>query len=166
MRKINELIIHCTATRPEWLEGHSADEKRDQIDTWHLARGWDGFGYHMLFDRDGAVSVGRSVNKIGAHTKGHNRNSIGIVLVGGYQSLATDKFSDHYTKEQDATLRQVIKEWTDANPDITLISGHNEYANKGCPGFNVSDWMNKPRGFDLVAWIMVLVGMIFGRNKA
>ena len=31
MRKINEIIIHCTATRPDWWTGTSAQVKTNEV---------------------------------------------------------------------------------------------------------------------------------------
>ena len=77
MRKINEIIVHCTAT-PEGKDFSVAD-----IDRWHRARGFDGIGYHYVVCRDGSVHKGRDVAKSGAHCKGHNAGSIGVCYVGG-----------------------------------------------------------------------------------
>ena len=53
MRKIDEIIIHCTAT-VEGKDYHVAD-----VDKWHKARGWKGIGYHYLITLDGTIEKGR-----------------------------------------------------------------------------------------------------------
>jgi N-acetylmuramoyl-L-alanine amidase len=86
MRHINEIIVHATATRPEWMAGNSTVEKRDEITRWHVeARGWSDIGYHMIIDRDGTRATGRPTFRIGAHVKGHNSNSLGVSLIGGFR---------------------------------------------------------------------------------
>ena len=77
MRKINLIVVHCTAT-PEGRDVTVAD-----IDRMHRARGWKKIGYHYVVYRDGSVHEGRPVNEVGAHVYGHNANSIGVVYVGG-----------------------------------------------------------------------------------
>lgn len=77
MRKINLIVVHCTAT-PEGREVTVAD-----IDKMHRARGWRMIGYHYVVYLDGSVHVGRPVAQIGAHVYGHNRYSIGVAYVGG-----------------------------------------------------------------------------------
>ena len=72
MRLVKEIIIHCSATR----EGQQIPV--DTIRDWHLAKGWNDIGYHFYIDLDGTINKGRDIDKIGAHCKGHNRNSIGI----------------------------------------------------------------------------------------
>lgn len=146
MRRINEIIIHCAATRPDWMKGHSAEAKRDEILRWHVEeRGWRDIGYHYFIDRDGRTVPGRSLQTQGAHTRGHNANSIGICLAGGHGSSENDKFSDNYTFEQEQALRVLINELKVRVPGIKKITGHNQYAAKACPGFNVPRWLtNEP----------------------
>ena len=66
MRKINKIIVHCTATQ------ESKDVSLDEVRRWHLNRGWRDIGYHFLIQRDGTVEEGRPIEQSGAHTKGHN----------------------------------------------------------------------------------------------
>ena len=141
MRNINEIVVHCTATRPDWWSDRSTEEKTREVRQWHLDRGWKDIGYHWLIDRDGTVVKGRDESVVGAHVKDHNANSIGVSLFGGHGGSNDDKFQDNFTPEQDASLRQLIRDIKDHH-NITKISGHNEYANKACPCFRVTNWLN------------------------
>lgn len=60
----------------------SDDVPASVIRSWHLARGWNDIGYHYVIRRDGTVEKGRDERFIGAHTKRHNYDSIGICLTG------------------------------------------------------------------------------------
>jgi N-acetylmuramoyl-L-alanine amidase len=140
MRQIDTLFIHCAATRPDWMQGESVEAKKAEIDRWHRDRGFDGFGYHYLIDRDGKVAQGRPLSRAGAHVRGHNAKSIGICLVGGFGSDAGDKFAKNYTPAQEMALRALIDTMQDEFPN-TRVRGHNEVANKACPGFNVQEWI-------------------------
>ena len=143
MRPITEIIIHCSATRPEWMEGRPSGDKRDEIRRWHVeGNGWADIGYHDLIDRDGTLMTGRGINRVGAHCKGHNAGTIGVCLIGGHGSSELDEFEEHYTPEQDAALRKYIAAQKQQFPSISMITGHNEYAAKACPGFMVSEWMD------------------------
>lgn len=136
MRPVNEIIIHCTATRPAWGENHSTTWKVKQVRDWHVSgNGWRDIGYHYLIDRDGTVAVGRPVTQTGAHTRGHNKGTIGVALFGGHGSSADDDFNDHFTQAQHDALEQLIADLK-SDYEITRISGHNDYANKACPGFS------------------------------
>lgn len=143
MRPISEIIVHCTATRPDWMWGRPTREKVAEVRRWHVQdRGWKDIGYHFLIDRDGTLALGRPIDQVGAHTAGHNTGTIGVCLFGGFGSAATDNFFDNFTPEQDKTLRAVLETLSSTYP-IKKVSGHNEYAAKACPSFSVTKWFGK-----------------------
>lgn len=129
MRQIKEIILHCSAT----AEGR--DYTVADIDRWHKARGWRGIGYHYVIYRDGSVHPGRPVEQVGAHCTGHNANSIGICYIGG---LAADNKTpkDTRTPAQIQALRDLVGELKKKYPGAR-VHGHNEFAAKSCPCFNV-----------------------------
>ena len=147
MRNLHGIIIHCAATRPEWMEREPLAEKVAEIRRWHLARGWADIGYHYIIDRDGKVAQGRPLARVGAHVGGHNEGTVGICLIGGHGSNATDKFGDNFTPQQDTALRELIDHLQAKYPTIKTVKGHNDYTNaKACPGFKVSEWLTgKPK---------------------
>lgn len=130
MRKINEIIVHCTAT----AEGKNF--KAADIDRWHKAKGWNGIGYHHVVDLDGTVEPGRPENEVGAHCLKHNANSIGVVYVGG---LASDGKTpkDTRTSKQKASLVKLLTELKNRYPNAT-IHGHRDFAAKACPSFDAT----------------------------
>ena len=137
MRTINEIIIHCSDTPRSWMDGRRTSEKVAEIRRWHVEeRGWKDIGYHYVIDVDGTVAEGRPVAVAGAHVAGHNSHSIGICLIGGKGGTATDKFSDHFTPEQERALIQLVARLKSEYGDLKL-SGHNQYAAKACPCFDV-----------------------------
>lgn len=127
MRKINELIWHCTAT-PEGREVSVAE-----IDAWHKARGWTGIGYHKVVHLDGSVSSGRPESRVGAHVAGRNSGTLGYVYVGG-MSKDMKKAKDTRTAAQKRTMERLSREAVEKY-GLTAISGHSDYANKACPCF-------------------------------
>ena len=143
MRKINEIIIHCTATRPDWWVGKSAAAKVKEITRWHLDRGWSDIGYHYLIDRQGTVVTGRPLELVGAHTKGHKHGTVGIALFGGFGGSAGDSFADNFTADQERALLDLIAKMKADHPSIAKISGHNQYAAKACPCFSVPAWLKE-----------------------
>ena len=129
MRKINKIIIHCTAT-PEGREHNVADIRR-----WHLKRGFSDIGYHYLIHINGKIEIGRPLHRIGAHTSGENTGSIGVCYVGGMDK-DMKKAKDTRTQAQKDSLVKLLHELIyKYNKDMT-IHGHNEFANKACPSFN------------------------------
>jgi len=145
MRPITEIIIHCTATRPDWMDGAKTSDKVAEVRRWHTdpapkGRGWNDIGYHFLIDRDGTVATGRDVSKVGAHVQGHNAGTIGISLIGGHGGSTDDKFADHFTAAQEAALRGLLVKLK-ASFAISKVTGHNDYAPKACPSFRVAQWL-------------------------
>lgn len=128
-RKIDKIIIHCSATR----EGQ--DISVDTIRDWHLKRGWSDIGYHYVIDLNGVLHAGRPLEITGAHCKGHNTGSIGICYIGGVEADGKTP-KDTRTKEQKAALDNLLFTLTDIFANVT-IHGHNEFASKACPSFDV-----------------------------
>jgi len=166
MRPLHEIIIHCSATRPEWAKVKGVSWKVEEIRRWHTARGWSDIGYHYVVDRDGKVAAGRPVERTGAHTLGHNTGTIGVCLIGGHGSTATDEPTEHFTNVQLIALRDLIEKLKKDYPSIRTVSGHNEYAAKACPGFRVDHWYHVQPIADHVPahkpvpwWVTLLKGL-------
>ena len=131
MRKITKIIIHCAAT-PE-----GKDFTVQQIDQWHRQRGFRCIGYHFVIYRDGSIHKGRPIEQVGAHTSGHNANSIGICYIGGCTSDGKTP-KDTRTGAQRVALVKLVAELRSQFPTAS-VQGHNEFANKACPSFNVQN---------------------------
>lgn len=133
-RRIDKIILHCTAT-PE-----GKDYTVAQIRQWHLARGFSDVGYHYVIYRDGSVHRGRPETQVGAHTTGYNAHSIGICYIGGCADTKNANGDyppkDTRTPAQRAALVRLVAEMLKKCPGAT-VHGHNEFANKACPSFNV-----------------------------
>lgn len=142
MQNPTEIVIHCSATRPNWWSEKTFGERVAEVRRWHVQdNGWKDVGYHYLIDRPGGVMPGRPLHQTGAHVMGHNRNKIGVCLFGGHGSAKTDRFEDNFTPQQERDLRTLIAQLKAKFPSIKRVSGHNEYANKACPGFDVPKWL-------------------------
>ena len=140
MRKIDQVIIHCTATNPSWYSDKSAKDVVDEIRRWHVnERKWRDIGYHYCIHRNGDIAQGRPIAQSGAHTRGMNRNSVGVALVGGRGGCSDDEFLDHYTEAQQTNLRKLLDELNEEYPK-DMVAGHNEFASKACPCFSVKEW--------------------------
>lgn len=139
VRQINTIVIHCSAT-PE-----GRDVKVEDINRWHLDRGWSSIGYHYVIELDGSVKKGRPIEKAGAHARGYNANSIGICYVGGMNKQYTEP-KDTRTKEQNASLVKLVFELkAKYNIDNSHIIGHNQISPKACPSFDVKQWLEELR---------------------
>lgn len=143
MRQINQIIVHCTATRPDWWEKKTINEQVKEVEKWHVVdRGWKAIGYHYLVGRNGEVVQGRPIEMIGSHARGHNKDSIGIALFGGFGSDADDLATEHFTPLQLAAAYDLIRKLQGQyNIKNERVIGHNRISSKACPGFRVQKWL-------------------------
>lgn len=132
MRRIDKIIIHCSATKP------SMDIGVAEITKWHLDRGFQAVGYHYIIRRGGQIENGRPKDRAGAHTQGHNATSLGVCMVGGVD--ANMQPAENFTKAQWKTLERLIRILKADHPNAT-VHGHREFAAKACPSFDVQEWM-------------------------
>ncbi|MCS2648384.1 hypothetical protein NXX99_17370 [Bacteroides thetaiotaomicron] len=75
MRKIDSIIIHCSATKV------GQDFTAADIDRWHRERGFNGIGYHYVVCLDGKLERGRDISLAGLIAKA------GMSIVSGYAIL-------------------------------------------------------------------------------
>lgn len=129
MRKIDEIIIHCSAT-PE-----GRDIKASDIDRYHRQRGFASIGYHYVILIDGTIEKGRAEDETGAHCTGHNRYSIGVCYVGGTD--ASGKPADTRTEAQRKALSTLLKDLKRRFP-LAEIHSHRDFAAKACPSFDAT----------------------------
>ena len=146
MRKIEKIIIHCSASE-------FGDASR--IKLWHTVgegnskgKGWADIGYHYIINngkvfkddkvnqrvQNGFVEKGRADSVSGAHTQGQNSNSIGICLIG----------NKYFTEEQFNSLNTLLDSLLKAyNLTKNDVYGHYNFSSKTCPNFNVQEFMEK-----------------------
>lgn len=144
MRTIKHIVVHCTATKMN--KNFTASE----IDIWHKQRGWSGIGYHYVIGINGEIEKGRPDWKIGAHVKGHNRHSIGVVYVGGLNNDRAPK--DTRTPAQKQSLLRLLRELKSLYPSAEIL-GHRDFSKdingngiiepfefmKACPCFSAKE---------------------------
>lgn len=119
--------MHCSATEA------GRDFDAEDIRTWHKARGWSDIGYHYVIKLDGTIEAGRPVDRVGAHTKGHNEDSVGVCYIGG---LKDGKPFDTMSEIQEIAFIELVFSLRNVFGWMP-IHGHNEFAAKPCPSFNV-----------------------------
>lgn len=141
-----KVVWHCSATPP------SRDIGSADIDIMHKARGWDGIGYALVIRRDGRVEVGEDLKKAGAHAKGWNNKSVGIVLVGGVDEDGNAE--NNFTEAQWKSAKHVFEFLVLLYPDADHC-GHRDLSDdldgdgriqryefmKDCPCFSVQQWI-------------------------
>ena len=115
----------------------------------HRRRGMNGPGYHFYIRKNGDIKTTRPIEKIGAHARGHNAQSIGICYEGGISERG--RLADTRTVWQKHSLRVLVRALLvdypgckvcghrDLSPDL---NGNGEIEPeewvKQCPCFDVS----------------------------
>lgn len=144
MRKIDLIVIHCSATRED------RSLTLDDLETMHRRRGFNGTGYHYYIRKDGTVHLTRPVDRIGAHARGFNAHSIGICYEGGLDCRGCP--ADTRTPEQRASLKLLAHQLGERFP-ACRVCGHRDLSPdrngngeiepeewiKACPCFEVKD---------------------------
>lgn len=129
-----EIILHCTASK----EGQ--DWSVESIHRLHLKNGWSGIGYNFVIGLDGTVYECRPVDRCGAHTVGHNSNSVGVCYVGGVDKNGRPK--DTRTEEQKKSMYELVMYLKQMYP-TAVVHCHNEFANKACPSFKIGQFIEE-----------------------
>lgn len=124
------IILHHSAS--------PSSTKVGDIDRWHKAR-WPGFvsrrgyhvGYHYVVEADGMVTQTRDHDEEGAHCIGQNKRSIGICVVGNFNS-------GYPTREQLRAVDRLIGDLTQEF-GVLPIKPHRAYSRTDCFGTNLPD---------------------------
>jgi N-acetyl-anhydromuramyl-L-alanine amidase AmpD len=128
MRRIDLIVIHCSATR----ENRSFPVT--SLIACHQAR--FGFtGYHYYITRDGQTYQTRHENLVGAHARHYNKHSIGVCYEGGLD--ANGRPADTRTEAQKHALWALLKSLRQDYPEAKIL-GHRDLPQvaKSCPCFN------------------------------
>lgn len=166
MKKIDAIVIHCTAS-PEGKDLRAAD-----IDKMHKKKGWKMIGYNYVVDIDGTVEAGRPLTMDGAHcnTKGlsgkpYNKHSIGICYIGGVEGMINEKgqivprldakgnpiSKDTRTPAQKKALSELVYRLMDEHPSIVEVIGHRDASPdiNGDGVINRNEWIKDCPCFDV-----------------
>jgi len=122
----SKIIIHHSLTKDTKTVSWNAIRK------YHLGLGWDDIGYHFgieLINEKYEILTGRFMTTPGAHTKGKNKTSLGICLVGIFDEHKPPKEQWDLAVKLVASLCEILY-LTSAH-----VYGHRDFASyKSCPG--------------------------------
>lgn len=143
MRKIDLIVLHCSATPI------NQDYTPERLTRDHKARGFNSAGYHFYIRQSGQRVAFRPIEQVGAHVEGHNANSIGICYEGGID--ATGKTADTRNPLQKTALLSLLQELVKMFPGAK-ICGHRDLS----PDLNrngkieANEWMKVCPCFDAI----------------
>lgn len=137
MRRIDTIVIHCSATR------ENKDYSFEQLKVDHKRRGFRTVGYHFYIKKDGTVFKGRELEEIGAHAKGYNRFSVGICYEGGLDENGKPK--DTRTEAQKGGILDCINVVITAAQDdfqrgVKNIIGHRDLSEDKNKNGKIESW--------------------------
>lgn len=151
MKRIDAIVIHCSATRA------GQDVRAADIDKMHQERGFAMIGYNYVVDLDGTVEVGRPLNRDGAHCntaglsgKSYNKHSIGICYVGGLDRRGNP--ADTRTPEQKQALADLVYKLVAEYPIVEVIGHRDASPDKNGDGkITRNEWVKQCPCFDVRA---------------
>jgi hypothetical protein len=146
-------VVHHTAGSNSYTASQSAAIVRG-IQVYHVqGNGWDDIGYNFLVDKYGQVFEGRfggvDRNVIGAHAEGFNTGSVGVALLGTYDSpppaVARSALANLLAWRLDVAHVDPIARltWSSGGNarfpqgvpvNLRVISGHRDTGFTTCPG--------------------------------
>ena len=87
-------------------------------------------GYHYVVEADPVrVRLGRGIDRVGAHCKGHNSHSIGVCMIGSYE--AEERPSPDQWAAAVGLCADLLRQFPEAK-----LYGHKELSPTLCPGFD------------------------------
>jgi hypothetical protein len=80
MNNVDAVVVHHSASRGQSIRN---------LAEYHIAvRGWSGIGYHFAVGWNGVVYMMNDVERRTNHAQGHNSHTIGVVMVGSYDTIS------------------------------------------------------------------------------
>lgn len=134
MRKINNIVLHCTAT-PQ-------NTKVESILTyWKKSLGWSRPGYHHIIKADGEIVDLLPISEVSNGVAGHNSDSIHISYIGGIDG--NGKAVDNRTDDQKQSQIELLLKYKQQFPNARIL-GHRDFpgVKKSCPSFDVRTWLD------------------------
>ncbi|HEY64492.1 MAG TPA: hypothetical protein G4O02_07955 [Caldilineae bacterium] len=121
--EITAIVVHHTAVPPN-IDAYRVADAHVRIN------GWPGIGYHFFINPDGTIEQTNWLETVSAHTRGHNRYSVGIAFAGDFTSVIPTPAQIERGGHLIAWLMQEL------NIPLERVRGHKEMPDQTtvCPG--------------------------------
>lgn len=130
---VTEFIVHWDGGKSPTTEAEELSLLRS-YDRYHASNGWGGIGYTLAVGPvTGNVYEARGLDRVGAHTTGHNTSGVGVILIGGPGNL-TDKAKDGLREAY-----RIACDW--AGKTALTVHGHLDLGDTDCPGPETDAWL-------------------------
>jgi len=131
MREIKRIFVHHSASR-------RSKTTLEQIAQWHAERGFSEIGYHYVIQDGGIIRPARAIEKIGAHVKDHNADSIGICVCGNFMT------EEPQPEQLNSLFTLITGLMNQYNIPAKSVHYHQEFGDTDCCGANlipkVKEW--------------------------
>jgi len=147
---VEKVVIHHTVTQNNPPDPAASVRA---IYAYHaITQGWGDIGYNFLVDWQGNVYEGRfgGPNVVGAHTAGYNTGTLGIAVLGDFESTAPPQAAI------DSLIRLIRERAPQIDPggisyfrdlvDVPNIGAHRDYNLTECPGDHLYEVIPDIRG--------------------
>ena len=126
------IVHHSGGTKKDPL-ADTSNHTFKIIKDYHVSLGWGDIGYHWLIEKSDKICKGRDEDVMGAHTIGMNDKSIGICVVGNFDSNVP-------TVAQEESLKTVYEDIILRYPNLKdKIYPHRKFSARNCYGVKLSD---------------------------
>lgn len=121
--KPNTIVVHHTA---------GSSDTPQSIESFHMSK-WSDIAYHFIIAKNGTIYQGRygGPTVMGAHAKGANSGSVGIVMVGNYENESPTQASIASLEKLVRSLKQKY------NANTVTIHKKVGSTSTACPGKNM-----------------------------
>lgn len=128
-RAVTKVYLHCSA----WDGAALGQELAATINSWHIANGWKGIGYHFVVDNEGNICTARSLEETPAAQLGKdqrgNHGTIAIMTNGLWN------FREAALQSTFMLCKAIDEAYKAANKPVTF-HGHCEIDPKPCPVYD------------------------------
>ena len=114
MRKIDLIVVHCTATA-------STTKPQAILNGWRK-RGWKANGYHVIIDHNGIATRLQDDETPSNGVFGYNNRSVNVCYIGG---MLHGKAADTRTDAQKGMLETILMEYRKKYPKARIV-GHRD----------------------------------------
>jgi len=141
---VTHIIVHHSAAN--YPEGQDYKQVVRSYWDYHVnTHGWDDIGYNWLVDPNGVIYEGRGKDKKGAHFSGANSNTMGVCVIGDYQTatptnVSLNKLEDLIAWEASRKNIDVLTTGLHDASGLTIyhVAGHRDGpGSTECPGNNL-----------------------------
>ena len=133
---IKGIIVHHTATNSR-TTSVEAINKGHKARRFYLSARGSYVGYHYVIDSTGKITQTRDDDEEGCHTRGYNKNYIGIGLFGNFDE-------ERLTQAQKDSLSGLIEKLRGRyGISYANIKGHSDIKPTACPGNYLYSWLKE-----------------------